>query len=194
MVFWQKQGKTQSGVKIVGGVTEGTIMPTVDAQNDCQFVFIDLEGTQSVTVSRSIAISDFVIIPVQASPEDVRAAAAAIRTVVDEESIIRRSNPNKHIPYKVLLTRTNAPGAPVSGIQKQLEEELREANLPIFKTQIAERKAYKAIFLEGMTLSELKTHGLKVGNLETAQQNVADVSQELISYLEQAMPVEEVTK
>ena len=43
-----------------------------------QFIFIDLEGTASVLVSRSIALADFVIVPVQASAVDVRQAGKAI--------------------------------------------------------------------------------------------------------------------
>ena len=48
-------------------------MEVPDAQND-QFVLIDLEGTASVLVSRSTAMSDFVIIPVQAGAVGVRQA------------------------------------------------------------------------------------------------------------------------
>jgi chromosome partitioning protein len=94
-----------------------------------QFVFVDLEGTASLLVSRAIAYSDFVIIPIQASSLDVRQAARAIQQVRNEEKIMQRSNPLGRIPYRVLMTRTPAPGAPVSKSQKQLEMQITVQNL-----------------------------------------------------------------
>jgi chromosome partitioning protein len=183
MVYWRDQGKTNSAVEIVGGIKENTLMDVLDRLNH-QFIFIDLEGTANLLVARAIALADFVLIPVQASPEDVRAAGAAIRTVVDEEKLKRRSNPDKRIPFKVLLTRTPAPGAPVGGLQRLLEAEIAEANLPSFRSRLAERQAFKAVFLEGMTLRELGEAGKQVGNLAMACQNVHEIASELITYLE----------
>lgn len=190
IVFWKNQGKTKSTVEVVGGVKENTIMDVIDKllSNQYQFVFIDLEGTASVMVSRSIALSDFVIVPVQASPEDVRAAGSAICAVLDEEKVVRRSDPKKRIPFKVLLTRTNAPGAPVSGLQRQLEAEIRAADLPIFEARMAERQPFKASFLEGLTLQEIAAQGMRFGNVAAAQMNVQEVALELISYLESKQP------
>jgi len=181
--YWKQQGKTTSTVEVVAGVRENTIVDIIDDLNH-QFIFIDLEGTASVMVSRSIAVADFVLIPVQASPEDVRAAGAAIRAVIDEEKLVRRSNPGKKIPFKVLLTRTNAPGAPVGTIQRQLEAEIAESKLPTFRATMVERQPFKAVFLEGLTLREIGDLGLKVGNLEAAYENVHQVAVELITYLE----------
>jgi chromosome partitioning protein len=155
-------------------------MEVLDEQN-AQFVFIDLEGTASVLVSRSIAMADFVIIPVQASAVDVRQAGKAIRAVRDEEKVAQRSNPLRSIPYRVLMTRTPAPGAPVSSVQRQLEAELVEAKIPRFRTSLAERLAFKAIFVERLTLAELGEH--KVGNLGAAYENLHNLVDELIETL-----------
>ena len=112
---WRVNGQSKSSVTVVGGVKETNLMEVLDQQRS-QFVFIDLEGTASVLVSRSIALSDFVIVPVQASAIDVRHAGKAIRADRDEERVAQRSSSSRRIPYKVLMTRTPAPGAPVSSV------------------------------------------------------------------------------
>lgn len=194
IAFWKNQGKTRSTVRVVSALRENEIMDLIDSLDD-QFIFIDLEGTTSVMVSRSIAIADFVVIPVQASPEDVRAAKIAMRAVRDEEKVVRRSNPDKRIPFKVLMTRTPAPGAPINSLQRDLEKEIAEANLPIFRTRFAERPVFKSVFLEGLTLREIDALGAKYGKqtLALAYQNVHEIVMELITYLEgkEYEPVEE---
>jgi chromosome partitioning protein len=179
---WKTQGKSKTTLDVVGGVKESTLMDVLDELNH-QFVFIDLEGTASVMVSRSIAMADFVIVPLQASAVDVRQAAKAIRAVRDEEKVAQRSNPNRRIPYRVVMTRTPAPGAPVSSVQRQLEKEIVAAGISKFNTNLAERLAYKAIFVERLTLSELKDQ--KVGNLEAAMENVHALVTELIDTLQE---------
>lgn len=179
---WKTNGQSKTAVQVVGGVRESNLMEYLDEQQQ-QFVFIDLEGTASLLVSRSIAMADFVIVPVQASAVDVRQAGKAIRAVRDEERVAQRSNPARRIPFRVLMTRTPAPGAPVSSVQRQLEAEISSAGIPRFTTSLAERMAYKAMFVERLSLSEMA--GLKVGNLEAAQENVHLLAEELISYLQE---------
>jgi chromosome partitioning protein len=178
---WKSNGDSKTKMQVVGGVKESNLMEILEAQTQ-QFVFIDLEGTASVLVSRSIAMADFVIIPVQASAVDVRQAGKAIRAVRDEEKVAQRSNATRRIPYRVLMTRTPAPGAPVSSVQRQLEAEIQSAGIPRFRTSLAERLAYKAIFVERLSLAELGEH--KVGNLEAAYQNVHELVEELVETLQ----------
>jgi len=178
---WKSNGISKTKLEVIGGVKESTIMEVLDGLTH-QFVFIDLEGTASVLVSRSIAMADFVIVPLQASAVDVRQAAKAIRAVRDEEKVAQRSNPSRRIPYKVVMTRTPAPGAPVSSVQRQLESEIAASGINRFKTSLAERLAYKAVFVERLTLAELKD--MKVGNLQAAQDNVHALAAELIETLQ----------
>lgn len=177
---WKSQGESKTTLQVIGGVRESNLMEILDRQHH-QFIFIDLEGTASVLVSRSIALADFVIIPVQASAVDVRQASKAIRAVRDEERVAQRSNPERKIPYKVLMTRTPAPGAPISSVQQQLEAEIAGAGIPRFKTSLAERLAFKAVFVERLSLAELG--GYKVGNLESAYENVHQLAEELVETL-----------
>jgi chromosome partitioning protein len=181
---WSSQNKSNSTIKVVGGVKEDSLLETLDALNH-QFIFIDLEGTASVLVSRSIAVSDFVIVPVQCSKLDVKQASKAIMAVRSEEKLAQRSNPTRRIPYKILLTRTSAPGAPVSSVQRALEREINESGIPRFKTNLAERLSYKAVFTENLTLPELeKNPEFKVGNIAGAYQNIHDLAEELLSELQ----------
>jgi chromosome partitioning protein len=178
---WKTKGKSKTTLQVIGGVKESTLIETLDGLTH-QFIFIDLEGTASVLVSRSIAMADFVIVPLQASAVDVRQAAKAIRAVRDEEKVAQRSNPNRKIPYRVVMTRTPAPGAPVSSVQRQLEMEIQSAGISRFKTSLAERLAYKAIFVERLSLPELKD--MKVGNLEAAYHNIHELAEELVETLQ----------
>src|ERR1700722_7295639 len=65
IVNWRSKG-SKSTLSVVGDVRENNLMDVLVKIKD-PFIFIDLEGTASVLVSRSIALSDFVLIPVQAS-------------------------------------------------------------------------------------------------------------------------------
>jgi chromosome partitioning protein len=179
---WKAKGNSQSPITVIGGVRESTIVGIIEEEaSKHQFVFVDLEGTASLLVSRAIAFSDFVIIPVQASAMDVRQAAKAIQAVRDDEKAMRRSNPNWSIPYRILMTRTPAPGAPVSTSQRQLEADLAATGTKRFATSLAERQAYKAIFNERLALDELRT--FKVGNLDGAIANATQLVNELMQTL-----------
>ena len=182
---WKNNGESKTKLTVVGGIRESNLMETLEKQPH-QFVFIDLEGTASLLVSRSIAMADFVIVPVQASAVDVRQAGKAIRAVRDEEKVAQRSNPSRRIPFRVLMTRTPAPGAPVSSVQRQLEAEIEAAGISRFKTSLAERMAFKAVFVERLALDEMT--GLSVGNLEAACENVHQLAEELIACLAQIEP------
>jgi chromosome partitioning protein len=87
---WKTNGASKTTLEVIGGVKETTLMETLDGLTQ-QFVFIDLEGTASVLVSRSIAMADFVIVPLQASAVDVRQAAKANALIQAEEFPIASS-------------------------------------------------------------------------------------------------------
>ncbi|MBG0812356.1 ParA family protein [Methylosinus sp. H3A] len=176
---WRQNGRSESTIEVLGGAREDTIMNMIDdAASRHQFVFVDLEGTASLLVTRAMAFSDLVLVPMQASAVDGRQAARAVEAVRREEKMMQRSNPDRRLPYKVLLTRTCAIGAPVPSSQRRLEAELAKAGVDRFKNAFVERQAFKAIFEERLALHEME--GLKVGNLEAAQQNAAIVCAELV--------------
>jgi len=73
---WSR-GVSKSTVRVLSDVTESRIIPVIDAERaERQFVIVDLEGTASRMVSRSIARSDLVLIPMQASAVDAAQATS----------------------------------------------------------------------------------------------------------------------
>jgi len=179
---WKINGQSKSKLSVIAGPTENSILDLIDDQaKQNAFVFVDLEGTASLLVSRAIAYADFVIIPIQASAVDVRQAQKAINAVRSEEKLAQRLVPDKKIPHRVLLTRTPAPGAPVPKTQKRLEGEIGAVGIPRFASSLAERQAFKAMFLERLTLEELDAG--QAGNLEAALINVRQLADEFLELL-----------
>lgn len=180
IVDWKNNGDSKSTITVVGDAREDSILSVIDeVASTHQFVFVDLEGTASLLVSRAIAFSDFVIIPIQASSLDVKQAARAIQQVRNEEKIMQRSKPDGRIPYRLLLTRTPAPGAPRSSSLRKLEQQLAEKGFLRFRTGLAERQAYKAVFDDRLTLEELT----EAGRLDQAKENAIDLVNELLEVI-----------
>jgi chromosome partitioning protein len=189
---WKVNGNSNSPITVVGNVRENNIVDIIEEESTRnQFVIVDLEGTASLLVSRAMNFADFVIVPIQASAVDVRQAFKAIKAVNDVERDMRKADPNYSIPYRVLMTRTPAPGAPVSNSQRVLEAQLDANKTPRFNVSLAERQPYKAIFSERLTLEELRTgtdengRPFKVGNVETAILNATDLVNELLPILQE---------
>jgi chromosome partitioning protein len=188
---WKSRGKSKSSITVIADVNESNFFEVLDAQiPHFQFIFIDLEGTASFLVSRAISAAGLVIVPVQASAIDVRQASKAIKIVQDEEKAVRRFDAKRSIPFRILMTRTPAPGAPVSASQKELERDLVAAGIPRFKSTLAERQAFKAMFNLRLTLQELMGDK-RAGNLEAAYENVEALATELLTISTQEGSVRE---
>jgi chromosome partitioning protein len=182
IVDWREKGASQSTIEVKGGAREDSIMNIIEeASSDHQFVFVDLEGTASLLVTRAMMFSDLVIVPMQPSAVDGRQGARAVEAVRREEKMMQRSNSERRLPYRVLLTRTGALGAPVPSAQRRLEGELAASGVERFRSTFAERQAFKAMFEQRLALHEM-AH-LAVGNLEAAKQNAADVCAELVAII-----------
>ena len=152
-------------IPIFPDVREDTIIDVID---DCAskhaFVIVDLEGTASLLASDAIAVADLVIIPVQGSSMDARAAARIIKLVKNQE---RKSG--KSVPMRVLMSRTSA--AVTSRAQRDVESQLSEANIPQMRTAIVERAAYREITGLGGLLRDLDRK--EVRNLDKAIEHAA---------------------
>ena len=144
-----------------------------------QFVLIDLEGTASRTVSRAFARSDLVLIPLNPSPIDARQAAAAVRLVHEESEVLQRT-----IPYCLAFVRTNA--AIVTRDQAAILAALDDADIPILRSALIERAAYRAVFRDAALLDELAPE--TVSGLEKAIANVQTFTAELVAHLRSLQP------
>ena len=112
------------------------------------FVIVDLEGTASLMMSRTMSRSDLTIIPMQASPVDAKQAARAVSLIRAEEKMLRRE-----IPMRILMTRNNP--AIKTRDEKAIMEQLEAANVPMLEVPLHERAAFRAVFTYNKTLREL---------------------------------------
>ena len=112
------------------------------------FVIVDLEGTASLMMSRTMSRSDLTVIPMQASPVDAKQAARAVALVRAEEKMLRRE-----IPMRILMTRNNP--AIKTRDERAIMEQLEAARVPILEIPLHERAAFRAIFTYNKTLREL---------------------------------------
>jgi chromosome partitioning protein len=113
---------------------------TTDA-GEIDHILIDLAGAREATVLKAIARSELVIIPAQASEPDLREALVIVSDIRDvaEET-------KSPIPYRVLLTKMHPFRTRVTEF---VYTELARHGLPIFRTVMIERAAYKEMFLTG---------------------------------------------
>jgi chromosome partitioning protein len=165
-------GQSKSAVRVLSDVTESRIVPVIDAERaEHQFVIVDLEGTASRMVSRAIARSDLVLIPMQASAVDAAQAARAVGLVREEEQVI-----NRPIPLRVVFTRTS-PQIPTRN-EKLIMEELRGSGVPLLTTHLNQRTAFQSLFTYKLALDELDPTA--VNGLEAAVTNAYRLAGEVI--------------
>jgi chromosome partitioning protein len=165
-------GQSKSAVRVLSDVTESRIVPIIDAERaERQFVIVDLEGTASRMVSRAIARSDLVLIPMQASAVDAAQAARAVGLVREEEQVI-----NRPIPLRVVFTRTS-PQIPTRN-EKLIMEELRGSGVPLLTTHLNQRTAFQSLFTYKLALDELDPTA--VNGLEAAVTNAYRLAGEVI--------------
>jgi chromosome partitioning protein len=165
-------GQSKSAVRVLSDVTESRIVPVIDAERaERQFVIVDLEGTACRMVSRAIARSDLVLIPMQASAVDAAQAARAVGLVREEEQVI-----NRPIPLRVVFTRTS-PQIPTRN-EKLIMEELRGSGVPLLTTHLNQRTAFQSLFTYKLALDELDPTA--VNGLEAAVTNAYRLAGEVI--------------
>ena len=168
-------GGTKNLLRVLSDVTESRIVPTIDDERAArQFVIVDLEGTASRMVSRSIARSDLVLIPMQASAVDAAQAARAVGLVKEEEQVIGRA-----IPLRVVMTRTS-PQIPTRN-EKLILEELQATGVPLLRTHLNQRTAYQSMFTYRQALDELDP--AIVNGLEQAMTNAFRLAGEVVEIL-----------
>lgn len=172
---WAQLGDVPEGMHLVTDVTEANILDVVDEMEaSFPFVLVDLEGSANMLVSYAISRSDLVVIPLQGSQLDLNEAGKAIGLVRRQEQAFRRS-----IPYRVLLTRTSAAIRPAT--LRHIEGELQKNGIPVFRTMLMERDAFRAPFSYGGTLRTLPEGVLR--RPEAAFENAEAYAQEVVDTL-----------
>ncbi|MFT4117921.1 AAA family ATPase [Bradyrhizobium sp.] len=128
-------------VSAIATETFGTYFRDAEASGDYDHICIDLPGTREVTLFKALARSDLVIIPAQASEPDLREALVVVSDIRDVGETT-----NRKIPYRLLLTKI----FPLrTGVTDYAYAELERKGMPLFRTALVERVAYREMFLNG---------------------------------------------
>lgn len=175
---WAEGGATPANLSVRADADEETILDYVEeAQKATPFVVIDLEGTAAKIVLLAIAAADFVVIPTQGSELDAAQSARAIRAIKQQEKMSGRVK-----PYAILLTRTSP--AITTKAMIHLQKSMADAGIPVLRTSLVEREAFRAIFGFKRPLSALEA--TDVGGLERARANAEAFTSEIIEQLKKA--------
>ena len=165
IVGWSELPGCPSNLDVISCTSEKTIIGTIKAAAEkAPFVIVDLEGTANLLVAYAISRADLVIVPTQGSHLDGKEAAKAIQLVKEQEEYL-----NRKIPFAVIITRTSAAIRPKT--LQHVERMLREAGIPMFRTQMLDREPFRAIFslggsLEKLSRKEVSTRDAALANAE----------------------------
>jgi chromosome partitioning protein len=172
---WASRPGKPENLTLVDKVTEQTIIRAIDdAAQKTAFVIVDLEGTASMMVVYAISRADLVIIPTSASLLDAVEAVSAVQLVQRQEEAFRIK-----IPSAVLFTKTSA--AIRTRTLASIEAELDANDVPIFKSRIHDREAFRSLFSFGGTLSGLDPK--QVRNIPAAIDDAQAFASEVVELL-----------
>lgn len=180
---WAAGGNKPATMSVISDANEETIADRIDdAAAKTPFVIVDLEGTASKIVVMAVTRADFVIIPTQGSELDAEQASKALNVIHQHEKSMRRINPEYKLPFKVLLTRTNA--AIRARTLAHIQRSMLDAGIPVFDAEMNEREAFRAIFSFRQPLEMLDRNA--VSNVDKAIINAEAFTAEVISTLRSA--------
>ncbi|WP_209508248.1 ParA family protein [Ruegeria sp. HKCCSP335] len=172
---WGQLDDLPTGIKIVSDVTADDIIDkTLDAQDQSQFVIVDLEGTANMSVVQAIGISDLVLVPTQGSTMDSQGGAKIIKLIRQQARALKRE-----VPHAVVFTRTSA--AIQTRSLSHVRELMSNAGIPTLRTSIVERAAFREIFAMGGDLADLD-HS-QVSGVEKATVNAGQFAYEVLDVL-----------
>jgi len=155
---WAAKPDKPDRLTVISRPSEDDIIDQIEAaQQQSQFVIVDLEGTANLLVAYAISQSDLIVIPTQASHMDGKGAAQAIKLIRQQEKAMGRK-----IPFAVVFTRVKA--AIRTRTQGNIEGELLSADIPVYETQLLEREAFRLLFSYGGSLSKLPANTYKLND------------------------------
>lgn len=171
---WREQATT-SPIEVVEQISSTGIHKAIkDASQKSAFVFIDMAGFTSDMRTPVVSRADLMIIPMQASPEDARLAAAAFALISSDEETLGRA-----VDKRILWART-VPNM-ISRVERKIMTEINANEVPAFSAHLNERSAYKAMMLEGVPLHELDRE--QYNGVDKAVANADILAAELVEYI-----------
>jgi chromosome partitioning protein len=158
---------------VKGGVGNAVAKLIDTAAQVDPFVIVDLEGTKNQEVSVGLGRADLALIPMQGSQLDADEATNVVALIQSQEEVFRRA-----IPYRVFFTRTS-PALESKGM-RDIHIQLKELGIPLMKTMIMEREAFRVPFRVGaslydMTKADVKNPQFAIENAEAFAAEVRDI-------------------
>lgn len=175
IVDWGSSATMPKGLSIVGDLNEDNIQETIEKyEKEVHFIIIDLEGSANLTAAYAMAVSDAILIPLQASKLDAKEAVKTIGFIKRQEKTMRRE-----LPTRVFWSRM--PPAFITKTAKDLTSQFEGAGIEFMKTRLIEREAFKGVVNFGQSLSKLT--GEDVPGIEKARDNAMAFVAEMIELL-----------
>ena len=156
IALWARANVPPSISVFADKLDESTVFAGLEElKSQAQVIIVDLEGVASRFNSRAIAKSDLVIIPMQPSVLDARAAKAAISMIHEEEEVLGRN-----VPAALLLTKTRALG---SKAQRGFYQAAKNGGITVIETPLVDRDVYRIMFRDGGDLYTTNTEMAAAG-------------------------------
>tara|TARA_B100000678_G_scaffold265555_1_gene249764 strand:+ start:4504 stop:5235 length:732 start_codon:yes stop_codon:yes gene_type:complete len=163
--------------KVRHDVDENSIRKIIDQEEEeAQFVLVDIQGRESRLMSRVLMACDLALVPLAPSEFDADPGADTVAVISECEQDARR-----RIPYRIVFNRTNP--AIMTTSEKEIMADIREGGLPLLKSQLHDRQAYRLMGRRKCSVFDLDPG--KVSNLEKATANAMEIATEVVEVLRQ---------
>lgn len=179
---WATGENTPKTLSVIDANEDNIIERIEEAAAKTPFVVVDLEGTASKIVLLAVSQADFVVVPTQGSQLDAEQAGRALKVIKQQEKMSRRT-----VPHAVLLTRTAVLIRTRN--MADITKNLQAAGVPVFKTELHEREAFRAMFSFRQPLEYLKPED--VSNVDKAIANAEAFAREVIEFVREAKAKQE---
>jgi chromosome partitioning protein len=170
-----------SNLTVVASLGPAVAQAIEDAKAQTHFVVVDLEGSKNREVPLALDLADLILIPMKGHQLDCDEALNIIKLIRSQEKILDRK-----IPYKVFLSMTSP--IIVDRAMVELLTQLRAHNVPLLKTEMTDRAAFRLPFSIGGTLYELTKKDTRNPEIavENAEAFAGEVRDSLVAAFKQA--------
>ena len=166
LINWRQPDGPLEDLRIIANHTQTVGQAIAQSAGSYDVVVADTAGFRNRTTIAVLAATDIAIVPVKASPFDLRVAADTLQLIGEINATKERRH--RKIVVAVLLTQTT----PGSVIARHLRAEISEAGLPIMAAELANRVVYGEATLAGLTPSVVQPNGM-------ASKEIAAVAMEI---------------
>jgi chromosome partitioning protein len=158
------------GFSVVPDVGEADVLKALrTAEAETDVVLIDLPGGSSTLAIKALQRSHLVLVPTPPSLPDARDAMKTIAQIDDAEELARS-------PIARALVWTRFLHGFETKVARHVRQTLEEEDLPILRTALMERTAYRAIHLTGEVPRQNEPSS-------SAAINVTALAKEVLGYL-----------